>query len=229
MSHQHRVDLQVPIEDVAGTVADLVEAGKIRFFGLSEADPDTIRRTHAVHQPTALEARILSIRTERCGPFPRAESTRYPAGWWVDIMSTSTLTALSHQLEDELANLGIAGGLAIAHITAGDRMVTTLIARWLRDTVTLFDGTQPLGIHFICTHGHPTGGTGTCGAHWMRATDAGLHEPVTVTDETPIDEDIPNSRPPRNSARSRPASRRSSPATVGSIACRYPLARCRWR
>jgi len=54
--YQHRVDPQVPIEDVAGTVGDLVEAGKVRFFGLSEAGPDTIRRAHAVHPVTALQA-----------------------------------------------------------------------------------------------------------------------------------------------------------------------------
>lgn len=113
----------------------------------------------------------------------------YPAGWWVDVISTSTLTALSHYLEDELAELGITGGLTVAHVTADDRAVTTLIARWLRDTATLYDGTQPIGIRFTSKHGHPTGGTGTCWAYWMRATDAGLNEPVAVTDETPIDED----------------------------------------
>lgn len=113
----------------------------------------------------------------------------YPHGWWVDIMSTSTLTALSHHLEDELAELGIAGGLTVANVTADNRAVTTLIAGWLRNTATLFDGTQPLGILFISKHGHPTGGTGTCRAYWMRATDAGLDEPVAVTDEAPIDED----------------------------------------
>jgi len=112
----------------------------------------------------------------------------YPEGWWVDILSTSTLTALSRHLEDELAELGITGGLTVAHVTADDRAVTTLLARWLRDTATLFDGTQPLGIRFISKHGHPAGGTGTCWAYWMRATDAGLNEPVTVTDEASINE-----------------------------------------
>jgi hypothetical protein len=112
----------------------------------------------------------------------------YPDGWWVDIMSTSTLTALSRHLEDELAELGITGGLTVAHVTADDRAVTTLLARWLRDTATLFDGTQPLGIRFISKHGHPAGGTGTCWAYWMRATDAGLNEPVTVSDEASINE-----------------------------------------
>lgn len=51
--YQHRVDPEVPIEDVAGTVADLIKAGKVGHFGLSEAGPETIRRAHAV-QPVAM-------------------------------------------------------------------------------------------------------------------------------------------------------------------------------
>jgi aryl-alcohol dehydrogenase-like predicted oxidoreductase len=54
--YQHRVDPQVPIEDVAGTVKELVEAGKVRHFGLSEAGANTIRRAHAVHPVTALQS-----------------------------------------------------------------------------------------------------------------------------------------------------------------------------
>ena len=46
--YQHRVDPAVPIEDVAGAVGELISAGKVRFFGLSEADPETIRAAHAV-------------------------------------------------------------------------------------------------------------------------------------------------------------------------------------
>lgn len=53
---QHRVDPCVPIEDVAGTVAELVREGKVRFFGLSEAAPDTVRRAHAVHPVSALQS-----------------------------------------------------------------------------------------------------------------------------------------------------------------------------
>jgi aryl-alcohol dehydrogenase-like predicted oxidoreductase len=53
--YQHRVDPAVPIEDVAGTVGDLVRAGKVRCFGLSEASAETIRRAHAVHPVTALQ------------------------------------------------------------------------------------------------------------------------------------------------------------------------------
>ena len=54
--YQHRVDRAVPIEEVAGAVGDLVKAGKVRFFGLSEAGVANIRRTHAVHPVTALQS-----------------------------------------------------------------------------------------------------------------------------------------------------------------------------
>jgi aryl-alcohol dehydrogenase-like predicted oxidoreductase len=54
--YQHRVDPDVPIEDVAGTVGDLIAQGKVRYFGLSEAGPETIRRAHAVHPVTALQS-----------------------------------------------------------------------------------------------------------------------------------------------------------------------------
>ncbi len=54
--YQHRVDPAVPIEEVAGTVGDLVRAGKVRFFGLSEAGEATIRRAHAVHPVSALQS-----------------------------------------------------------------------------------------------------------------------------------------------------------------------------
>ncbi|MCI2957914.1 aldo/keto reductase [Agromyces atrinae] len=54
--YQHRVDPNVPIEDVAGTVAELVEAGKVRHFGLSEPAVSTIRRAHAVFPVTAVQS-----------------------------------------------------------------------------------------------------------------------------------------------------------------------------
>ncbi|HET9424506.1 MAG TPA: aldo/keto reductase [Gemmatimonadaceae bacterium] len=54
--YQHRVDPAVPIEDVAGTVSELVVAGKVRWFGLSEAGERTIRRAHAVHPVSALQS-----------------------------------------------------------------------------------------------------------------------------------------------------------------------------
>jgi aryl-alcohol dehydrogenase-like predicted oxidoreductase len=54
--YQHRVDPEIPIEDVAGTVKDLIASGKIRHFGLSEASATTIRRAHAVQPVTALQS-----------------------------------------------------------------------------------------------------------------------------------------------------------------------------
>ncbi len=54
--YQHRVDPAVPIEDVAGAVKVLIEAGKVRHFGLSEAGVETIRRAHAVHPVTAVQS-----------------------------------------------------------------------------------------------------------------------------------------------------------------------------
>ncbi|PIB92303.1 aldo/keto reductase [Caulobacter sp. FWC2] len=54
--YQHRVDPNVPIEDVAGTVKDLIAAGKVKHFGLSEAAADTIRRAHAVQPVTAIQS-----------------------------------------------------------------------------------------------------------------------------------------------------------------------------
>jgi aryl-alcohol dehydrogenase-like predicted oxidoreductase len=53
--YQHRVDTTVPIEETVGAMADLVRQGKVRYLGLSEAAPDTIRRAHAVHPITALQ------------------------------------------------------------------------------------------------------------------------------------------------------------------------------
>lgn len=54
--YQHRVDPEVPIEDVAGTVGELVQAGKVRHFGLSEAAAATIRRAHAIYPVTAVQS-----------------------------------------------------------------------------------------------------------------------------------------------------------------------------
>jgi aryl-alcohol dehydrogenase-like predicted oxidoreductase len=53
--YQHRVDPKTPIEDTVGALAELINQGKIRHFGLSEAGPNTIRRAHAVHPVTALQ------------------------------------------------------------------------------------------------------------------------------------------------------------------------------
>ena len=54
--YQHRVDLNVPIEDVAGAVQDLIQEGKVKHFGLSEASAQTIRKAHAVQPVAALQS-----------------------------------------------------------------------------------------------------------------------------------------------------------------------------
>jgi aryl-alcohol dehydrogenase-like predicted oxidoreductase len=53
--YQHRVDARVPIEETVGAMAELVKAGKVRYLGLSEAGPQTLRRAHAVHPISALQ------------------------------------------------------------------------------------------------------------------------------------------------------------------------------
>ncbi len=53
--YEHRIDPKVPIEDTVGAFAELVPAGKLRGYGLSEASVDTIRRAHAVHPITAVQ------------------------------------------------------------------------------------------------------------------------------------------------------------------------------
>jgi aryl-alcohol dehydrogenase-like predicted oxidoreductase len=53
--YQHRVDPEVPIEDVAGTIKDLIAEGKVKYFGMSEAGPETIRKAHAVQPVTVLQ------------------------------------------------------------------------------------------------------------------------------------------------------------------------------
>jgi aryl-alcohol dehydrogenase-like predicted oxidoreductase len=54
--YQHRVDPETPIEETVGAMKDLVEAGKVRYLGLSEAGPETIRKAHAVHPISALQS-----------------------------------------------------------------------------------------------------------------------------------------------------------------------------
>src|SRR5215467_1055815 len=69
--YQHRVDRRVPIEETVGAMAELVEAGKVRHLGLSEASPETIRRAHAVHPITALQSEYsLWTRDPEDGPLP---------------------------------------------------------------------------------------------------------------------------------------------------------------
>src|SRR2546421_354609 len=72
--YQHRVDPKVTIEDVAGTVKELIEAGKVRHFGLSEAGVQTIRRAHAVQPLTAVQSEnSLWKRDPQAGVLPTLE------------------------------------------------------------------------------------------------------------------------------------------------------------
>jgi aryl-alcohol dehydrogenase-like predicted oxidoreductase len=69
--YQHRVDVNVPIEETVGAMARLVEAGKVRFLGLSEAAPETIRRGHATHPITAVQTELsLWSRDAEAGVLP---------------------------------------------------------------------------------------------------------------------------------------------------------------
>jgi aryl-alcohol dehydrogenase-like predicted oxidoreductase len=69
--YQHRVDRRVPIEETVGAMAELVEAGKVRHLGLSEASPETIGRAHAVHPISALQSEYsLWTRDPEDGPLP---------------------------------------------------------------------------------------------------------------------------------------------------------------
>lgn len=72
--YQHRVDPEVPIEDVAGAVKDLIKEGKVKHFGLSEAGAETIRRAHAVQEITALQSEYsLWYRNPETGIIPTLE------------------------------------------------------------------------------------------------------------------------------------------------------------
>ncbi len=68
--YQHRVDPDVPIEDVAGAVKELIEAGKVKYFGLSEAGPQTIRRAHAVQPVSVLQTEYSLFEREVEELFP---------------------------------------------------------------------------------------------------------------------------------------------------------------
>jgi len=71
--YQHRVDPDVPIEDVAGTVGDLIDEGKVRYLGLSEAGPETIRRAHVVHPVSVLQTEYSLFERDVEQLFPTLE------------------------------------------------------------------------------------------------------------------------------------------------------------
>jgi len=76
--YQHRVDPDVPIEEVAGAVRELIEAGKVRFFGLSEAGPDVIRRAHAVQPVSVLQTEYSIFERPRLSHLGRQTRLRVP-------------------------------------------------------------------------------------------------------------------------------------------------------
>lgn len=68
--YQHRVDPNVPIEDVAGTVKEFIDAGQVKYFGLSEAGPETLRRAHAVQPVSVLQTEYSLFEREAETLFP---------------------------------------------------------------------------------------------------------------------------------------------------------------
>jgi aryl-alcohol dehydrogenase-like predicted oxidoreductase len=93
--YQHRVDPRTPIEETVGAMAGLVCAGKVRYLGLSEASPTTIRRANFVHRITALQTEysLWSRKTEFCRP---------PANWRLVSLPTARgfLTGQIKRFED---------------------------------------------------------------------------------------------------------------------------------
>jgi len=79
--YQHRVDLQVPIEETVGAMAELVAAGKVRHLGLSEASAETVRRAHAIHPIAAVQSEysLFSRDVERA-VLPALRELA--SGWW---------------------------------------------------------------------------------------------------------------------------------------------------
>jgi hypothetical protein len=104
----------------------------------------------------------------------RIYSLNFRPGSWVDVTHSDTLGILSDQMRVELYELGINLGLTLADVTSDNRALTTVIATWLRNEVTLDDGKQPLGIRFQSKHGRHDDGDGICWAYWMREADAGV-------------------------------------------------------
>ena len=94
--YQHRVDPDVPIEDVAGAVKDLIQEGKVKHFGLSEAGVQTIRRAHAVQPVTALQSEYSlwtrGPRRKCCRPSRNSESASFRTALWARASSRARST-----------------------------------------------------------------------------------------------------------------------------------------
>jgi aryl-alcohol dehydrogenase-like predicted oxidoreductase len=161
--YQHRVDPNVPIEDVAGAVKDLIGAGKVKHFGLSEAGVKTIRRAHAVHPVAAVqseyslwyrtpEQEVLPVLAELgigfvpFGPLGKGyltgkidESTQFPAGDFRNILPrfTSQARKTNRALVDLLAKLA-----ARLHATPAQLALAWLLAQ--RPWIVPIPGTRKL-------------------------------------------------------------------------------------
>ena len=94
--YQHRVDPETPIEETVGAMAELVRAGKVKYLGLSEASPATIRRAHRIHPITALQTGSCSLcgtwKRRSCRPYASWELDSCPTGRWAGI-SYLTITS----------------------------------------------------------------------------------------------------------------------------------------
>ena len=161
--YQHRVDPNVPIEDVAGAVKDLIGAGKVKHFGLSEAGVKTIRRAHAVHPVAAVQSEYslwyrtpeqevlpalaeLGIGFVPFGPLGKGyltgkidESTQFPAGDFRNILPrfTSHARKTNRALVDVLAKLA-----ARLHATPAQLALAWLLAQ--RPWIVPIPGTRKL-------------------------------------------------------------------------------------
>ena len=161
--YQHRVDPNVPIEDVAGAVRDLIGAGKVKHFGLSEAGVKTIRRAHAVHPVAAVQSEyslwyrtpeqdVLPVLAELgigfvpFGPLGKGyltgkidESTQFPAGDFRNILPrfTSQARKMNRALVDVLAKLA-----ARLHATPAQLALAWLLAQ--RPWIVPIPGTRKL-------------------------------------------------------------------------------------
>jgi len=117
----------------------------------------------------------------------------FDPGWWVDISHSNTLMAVSDGMREELYELGVTLGLTLSEVTSDNRRLTTAIAAWLRESVTLDDDTLPTGIRFPSKHGRQEDGAATCWAFWMRQADAGLETTRVKADGgEPFDADDPD-------------------------------------
>jgi len=143
--YQHRVDLDVPIEDVAGAVKDLIQAGKVKHFGLSEAGAATIRRAHAVQRVAAVQSEYslwhrtverdvlptleeLGIGLVPFGPLGKGylagtidESTQFPAGDFRNMIPRFTAEArkANRALAEVLAALAARMRITPAQLALG--------------------------------------------------------------------------------------------------------------